>query len=467
MSNALALGAPPMFKTPPWPHQLEAFKFATPQLATMLAADMGTGKGKMAIDLAQNRRANPILIACPKSVVSVWPSEFDKHCMISTRVVALQDGSVKARAERLMQEIDVAHAKKQPLAVVVNYEAMIQEPLKAHLLKIFWELIILDESHRIKAPGGKVSWMCNRLRDQSLYRLCLTGTPMPHSPLDLYAQYRFLDPSIFGKSFIRFKAKYAVMGGYKQKQVMDYQHVDDLEAKMRSIMFRVKSEDVQDLPDTADMVRTCELSDKVFRMYRKLKEDFVVEVEQGVVTAGNALTRLLRLQQLTSGFIMTDQDPETGADPQMVQIDNGKALLLKEALEDLPPGEPVVVFCRFRQDLNVVQVVAQEIGSGSLELSGRVNELKRWQDGEHPILAVQIQSGGVGIDLTRARYAIYYSLGFSLGDYLQSRKRVHRPGQTRHVTYLHLLARGTVDETVMKALERRHDVVKAILEDCV
>ena len=124
----------------------------------------------------------------------------------------------------------------------------------------------------------------------------------------------------------------------------------------------------------------------------------------------------------------------------------------------------MVVFCRFHRDLDAVNRIADEAGRRSLELSGRMDELKRWQAGEVPVLAVQIDSGGLGIDLTRARYAIYYSLGFSLGSYEQSLARVHRPGQTRPVEYIHLLAEGTVDEKVMAALSNRADVVNSVLQ---
>ena len=138
--------------------------------------------------------------------------------------------------------------------------------------------------------------------------------------------------------------------------------------------------------------------------------------------------------------------------------------LLRDVLEDIAPEEPVVVFCRFHRDLETVNRVADETGRRSCELSGRIDELKAWQAGEAPVLAVQIDSGGVGVDLTRARYSIYYSLGFSLGSYEQSLARIHRPGQTRPVEHIHLLAEDTVDEKVMSALSRRADVVNAVLQ---
>ena len=86
-------------------------------------------------------------------------------------------------------------------------------------------------------------------------------------------------------------------------------------------------------------------------------------------------------------------------------------------------------------------------------------------DWDQGVLAVQIQAGGLGLDLTLARYAIYYSLGFSLGDYSQSMARLHRPGQTHPVEYIHIVASGTVDETVMDALARREAVIETILKE--
>ena len=101
----------------------------------------------------------------------------------------------------------------------------------------------------------------------------------------------------------------------------------------------------------------------------------------------------------------------------------------------------------------------------SLELSGRRDELKRWQEGEAQVLAVQIQAGGEGVDFTRARYSIFYSVGYQLGKYEQAKARVHRPGQTRPVQHIHLVARNTVDVKIMRALERRAEIVEAILAE--
>ena len=453
----------PLTKTTPWPHQLRAYYFAKDLSAVMLALDMGVGKTKITIDLIVNLCWQRILILCPKSVVQVWPAEILKHAARHVHALPLDEGSMIQRTRKMTAFLDLQATRGEPAAVILNYDAVWREPMAGHILKRDWDVVICDESHRIKAPGGKAAMYCSRIGDKAPRRICLTGTPMPHSPLDAYAQYRFLDKGIFGTSFVNCRARYAVMGGFNGKQVLSYQNQDELHEKFYSIAYRVKSEDVQSLPDAIDVVRPVILSKYARDLYITLKHDFVVGIGDGTVTASNALTRLLRLQQIGSGWARQDRDIETGADGALVQVDTAKQEVLGDLMEDLSDEEPIVVFCRFHHDLDAVHTVASALGRSSLELSGRRNELQDWQSGTAPILAVQIQSGGVGINLVRARYCVFYSLGFSLGEYLQARKRTHRPGQDRSVTYFHLIATKTVDEDVYKALEARQDVIESIL----
>jgi SNF2 family DNA or RNA helicase len=459
-----ALHPIPLTKTTPWPHQARAFHFAKDLQAVMLALDMGTGKSKVSVDLVVNMGWQRVLILCPKSVVQVWPAEFERHAASPVGVLALDEGSMIQRTRRMTQFLDLQAARQEPAVVVLNYDAAWRGPLSDILLKRSWDAVICDESHRIKAPGGKAALFCSRLGDLVPRRICLTGTPLPHSPLDAYAQYRFLDKGIFGTSFVNFRARYAIMGGFSNRQVLGFQLQDDFQEKFYAIAYRVKSEDVQQLPEAIDVVRPVVLSAYARSLYETLKKDFVVGVGEGSITAGNALTRLLRLQQIGSGWARKDRDVESGAEGELVQVDTAKQETLADLLEDLHENEPIIIFCRFHHDLDAAHTVGAALGRKSLELSGRKNELKEWQSGAAPILAVQIQSGGVGINLVRARYCVFYSLGFSLGEYLQARKRTHRPGQTQNVTYYHLIAKKTVDETVYKALEKRQDVVDTILK---
>ena len=247
------------------------------------------------------------------------------------------------------------------------------------------------------------------------------------------------------------------MGGFQNKQVTSYKNLDELEALMRRATFRV-GKDVLELPPETHVTYRTTLSPECQAIYRAVEEDFIAEVEGGRITVANTMVALLRLQQITGGWVKTD-------DERYRRVDWAKQRLLEDTLEDIGPHEPVVVFCRFHADLDAVHEACASLGYTSLELSGRRAELARWQTGEAQVLAVQISSGGVGVDLSRARYAVYYSLSFSLGEYDQALSRVHRPGQTRPVEHIHLVAKGTVDEKIMRALERRAEVIQAILAE--
>ncbi len=360
------------------------------------------------------------------------------------------------RTEKATVAVELAGLRKERLAIVINYESLWRDPFAQWALKQPWGLIICDESHRIKKPSGKASMFCARLRTKAANRLALTGTPMPHSPLDIYGQFRYLDNRILGNSYHAFKQHYSVLGGFQNKQVVAFRNMEQLEGLMRTITFRV-SKDVLDLPPETHVTYHCTLGPDAWRAYQSLERDFVAQVEAGLITAANAMVKLLRLQQITGGSVKTD-------DNRYAQVDRSKQNLLADTLEDIGQDEPVVVFCRFHADLDAVHQAAADMGCSSMELSGRRDELKRWQDGEAQVLAVQISAGGVGVDLTRARYSIYYSLSFSLGEYDQSLSRTHRPGQTRPVTHIHLVARGTVDEKIIRALEQRAEVIESILK---
>ena len=455
---------PAGLKTKPWRHQIEAFQFAMERLirgagAAMLALEMGTGKTLVSLMLLSGTGAKRTLIACPLRVVPVWQAQIDRHLDLPMVILALDDsaGSVAGKQKLAEEKLRLAEATGQPFVLIINYDSVWRDPFGPWAEKQAWDLVIADESHKLKKPGGKASLYFKRLRPPARHRLALTGTPMPHSPLDIYAQFRFLDIAPFGPSFNAFRQKFAVMGGFQNKQVTGFKNLDELEALMRTITFRV-SKDILDLPPETHVTYHCVLSPEAQRIYRDLEEDFIAEVKDGTVTAANAMVKLLRLQQVAGGWAKTD-------DGQLHRVDSAKQNLLKDTLEDIGSSEPVVVFCRFHADMDAVHEVCRELDYQSLELSGRQDDLKRWQEGEGQILAVQIGSGGVGVDLTRARYSLYYSLSFSLGEYDQALSRIHRPGQTRPVEHIHLVVRNTVDEKILRALEKRAEVIQAILAE--
>ena len=446
-------------KTVSWTHQRRGTQLILHQDATYLAYDMGTGKSKCVVDATCFLGCKLILIIAPASVVSVWPGEFERHGVKSCMVVPLDAGGVPRRVEKAQTAIRLAAARDLSCVIVVNYEAIWRPVMAKFIEGTAWDMMVCDEAQRIKAPGGKTSRFLAAVRGTAARRVALSGTPMPHSPLDIYAQLRWLDPGIFGNSFTAFRARYARMGGYGNHQVIGYQHLDELHEKFYSIADRVKKADVLDLPPFTHVERHIALATDTMRAYKQLEREFVADVEGGVVTASNALARLLRLQQMASGYAVTE-------DGQQVQMGEEKARELENLLaDDLSIDEPVVVFCRFVHDLEATQRAAAAAGRKCYELSGRRKELAAWQSATGgDVIAVQIQAGGLGVNLVRAAYCVFFSLTFSLGDFDQALARCHRSGQERNVTYIHLIASGTVDAKIYKALEQRAEVVESVLK---
>jgi SNF2 family DNA or RNA helicase len=533
-----------------WPHQIEAAHRIN-EFAFYFHGGMGVGKSKSVIDSVVNHEMKRVLVLCPSSVVLNWPDEFEMFAGRPVKVVALpKKQTITKRTERARQQMERCAVTGEPCVIVTNYEAAWREPFASWAKSVKWNLIALDEIHKLKSGDGKISTFCGELRACTERACGLSGTPMPHGPLDVFGQYRALDPSIFGTSVTRFKIAYqtdfdmrfdararanpeklkaaldnletfratwflergadkspfafdlsltiqlmaikwgdqeivdamiehrrevrhgrplgrghyiAVMAAAKKMKgipVNQYRNLEDLREKMDRIRYEV-SRDVLDLPDAIHTKRFVELSSKELKLHNEIFEHLVSEIAEGQVTAGNALVRLLKLQQAICGYAKTD-------DKELVQVGSSRQEALVEVLEDLgvPGGEPAVVFCRFHPDLDAVHAAAEKLGQSALELSGRRSEWQQWQKNPEspPVLAVQIQAGGLGVNLTRARYNVFYSLGYSLGDYEQALARVHRPGQVRKVTHVHLISKGTVDEHVYKALQDKADVVEFILK---
>lgn len=444
----------PGLKTKPWRHQVKAFQFAKQLDACTFAMGMGVGKSLTTVAVLVNR-GRYTLILCPKSVVPVWPLEFKIHSAVDMDVLALEDGSVAKKTKQAEQFLRSCMAMNRKAVVVVNYDSAWREPFASFALKAGFDSLVMDEMHVIKSPSGRRSKFCYALSKVIRYRIGLTGTPMPHSPLDVFGQYRAIDASVFGTSWTRFRARYARMGGFGNHQVIGYQNLEELYKLFESVTFQA-GRDVIDLPDETRQVIPVSIGKKAHAILKALEDDLFAAWDAGELTATNALVKLLRQAQVTNGYARMD-------DGTIQRVGHEKADALGEILDGLPVKEPVVVFGRFKEDLDTIKAVAESQGRTYAELSGRRNDLKEWQAGNFDVLGVQLQAGGVGVSFVRARVCIYYALDYSLGNFEQSLCRIHRPGQKHNVLFIFLVAKNTVDEKVVQALQERKDVVKHVL----
>lgn len=448
-----------------WQNQEEAFQFAMQHPSVMLDMDMGTGKTRVAIDVAFARKdVHHILVVCPKAVVPVWRVNLEKFAPPGTfSILERGKGTVKSLADSVYEFFQSGPDKR---FFVVNYDVLWRDPLGETVYKrTELDMVILDESHRTKSAGSKISKYLAMLGKKVKYKMCLSGTPMANSPLDVYGQYRFLDPTIFGTNHTKFLSQYAVMSCTVPPFVVGYKNMMDLNHKFRTIAYTCKMSHIQDrlkLPEKLppNEIRLS-LSAKDYATCKTLSKEFVAECTSGqYVVLNNVLGKALRLQQITSGFCMAQTEPSEA--PTEVELNTVKADALKELLQDLDRGEKVVVFCQFKHDIVAVHSVCHDLGIASFELSGRANTLGAWQEFDGGVIAVQIQAGAEGVDMTCARMCVYYSLPQSLALYEQSMARLYRPGQRHNVLFSYLLCRKTIDEMIYNALSNKRDLIADI-----
>lgn len=446
-----------------WQNQQEAFEYAMKHTNCMLDMDMGTGKTRVAIDVAFAReKCYRVLVVCPKAVIGVWRENLEKFAPNSEwQCWDKQKGSVKSKAEDLKKWLKTPASRQ---FIVINYDSVWRKEMGDLILKSGIQMIILDESHRAKAAGSKVSKFLAVLGKRVKYKMCLSGTPMANSPLDVYGQYRFLDSTIFGTNHYLFLQEYAILGGPDRRFIVGFKNQKKLSAKFDSIAYHCKMADIKDkikLPDTLPEVkRMVDLPARDMKTMKELNKDFVAECGSGHVIVSNVLVKLIRLQQITSGFCQTQES--VLSNPEIQELNTAKADELFEVLSDLSPLASVVVFCIFRHDLQVIKEVARKAKREAFEVSGSENTLEEWKKSEGGVIAVQVQAGSEGIDMTKANHAIYYSIPHSLAQYNQSKARLYRPGQTRPVSFIHLVARKTIDESLYKSLMKKEDIIESI-----
>lgn len=436
--------------------------------------EMGCGKTLTAIAVIgagyQMGYIRRVLVVAPTSVVPVWPKEFESYAAFPFTARTL----LGTKLQRLRELENLVRYPPQYLKVaVINYESTWREDIFKALLGYDADLIICDESQRIKTHNAAQSKALHLLGDHARYKMILSGTPVQNEAVDIFSQYRFLNPSVFGNNYYSFRARYCVMGGFNGKQIVQYKNLNELIRKEHSIAFRVTKDEALDLPEQTFENRIVPLGVKERSLYDRLRRDSFAELEDGgTITAATVLTKLLRLQQFTGGFLTEDDSTR----PQLVS--RGKLDALEDILRDyvLDGRKKLVVFARFLPEIRAIEelcgAVLGKAGKKFVSIYGEIKKEDRGEivnqfqtDPETMVFVGQIDTAGTGITLTAADTCVYYSLSFNYAAYSQSLSRIHRIGQTNRCTYIHLLADRTVDETILKALAKKEDLAKTVVDN--
>lgn len=456
-------------KANPYQHQKIAFNFALQKLeeqgCAALLMDMGLGKSLTSIaitgQLFNDKKIERVLVICPTSIIGVWLEEFKKFADFNYCIEAIIGTTMSKRKDKLKL---LCHKIGLKVAII-NYEATWRMEKELNTYKP--DIIICDESQKIKNPSASQSKTIHRLGVKAKYKIILTGTPVQNSPMDVFSQWKFLDPNIFGLSFYAFRNHYAVMGGYYNHQILRYKNMDELTSKAHSVAYRITKEEALDLPEQIFLNRYCELEPTARRIYDTVVKESYAELMDGEITATNVLTKLMRLSQIAGGHVKDDEG-------RMQVISKSKLNELKDIMEDviIDNKKKLVIFARFIPEIESIKSLAREMDirysyiTGEIKTEERSEMCSKFQnDNNIKLFIAQIQTAGLGITLTAADTAVFYSLDFNYANYSQAIARTHRIGQKNTCTYINLIATETVDEKILKALESKQDIAKNIVDN--
>lgn len=438
-----------------------------------LLFEMGCGKTLTAIAIAgagyQMGKVERLLIVAPTSVVAVWPKELQEYAKFKYTCKTL----LGEKKQRIKQIDDLLKFPFKALKVaVINYESTWRPEILEKLKEFDADMMIADESQRIKTYDAAQSKAMYELGDQARYKLILSGTPVQTAAIDIWSQYRFLDKTVFGDNFFKFRGRYAIMGGYGNKKIVGYKDLEGLIKKEHSIAFRVTKDEALNLPEQTFETRKIQFNQKEKNLYERIKKDSYAELDGGGhITATTVLTRLLRLQQLAGGFLVQDDAQK----PQLVS--RAKLDALGDIIEDyvIGSGKKLVIFARFIAEVKAIMELASKVLPkelkqvaiyGDIKKKDRGDIVKQFQEDPKTVLFIgQIDTAGTGITLTAADTCVYYSKNFNYATYSQSLSRIHRIGQRNCCTYIDLEIEGTIDELISKALSRKEDMAKTVVDN--
>lgn len=442
--------------------------------------DPGTGKTKAGYDflstLYLHRNVRRVLVLCPINALQVWDDQADTHIHPDiTFQISVPSGRIAEKAEFIRRW----RPDQEVLSVLIlNYAAVIKRDKRWDIMKALGEydpqVVILDESHHIKNATAKQSKAAHYITGRAQYVLLLTGTPIGKNYLDLYSQLKAVDPRIWEAawtktgimSWTNFRNNYAIWGGKSGYEIRGYINMEDLERRYKPHIRSARKEDIHDMPKVTDTVIPVELNASARRVYDIFAKEGVVVHKRHYIEAPIPLTKLLRLQQMTGGWVHDDQG-------ESVEVQTDKLAILTDLLEDLASaGKSVVIFARFIAEMDAIYEAASryyipERISGGVSSKARREAVRRFASGKS-LRAMVIQVGAAealdGLQ-TSCSYGIFYSTDYSLIHWNQARGRLDRVGQKEPVTFYHLQATRTVDSLILQALKDKKDIERMVMDN--
>lgn len=410
-----------------------------------LFMEQGTGKTLPALcrilDLLRSGSIEEALVVAPKSALGAWERDVELFDDLDRDILR---GGI----------------------TLINYDKVWRGGDKSPYWKKYGA-IVLDEAHNIKNRSSQRAKFLLKLACMSDYRYLLTGTPIGNGQLEnIYSLYTFLDPylergrvcsRIFGGSYQKFQDRYCILNMYHKPS--SYIHVKELQEIINEHSYRVKKIECQDLPEKLpDEVIKVDLLEK--KLYKKLAtESAILEYE---ILAENPLSRLVKLRQLSSGYLTYKE----GREDKLLELKTEKISVLQEILEGYPDDKKVVIFAEFKRSIAKISELLCKMKIRFVVLDGDQKDKTIWRkfqaDKKIRVIVCQYKTANAGIDLFASDTIIYYEPTLSSNVLEQSRDRIHRTGQKEKCSYIHLLTKGTVEVDIYRALAGYSDFSEAL-----
>jgi SNF2 family DNA or RNA helicase len=462
-----------IYKTEPYEHQRQALIKGAKLKNFAYFMEMGTGKTKVAIDnaayLFQLKLIHFVVVVAPNSVYQNWVKEIETHCPIKdyNMYVHKVDKKFNYQPDKLNFYLINVEAFSHPSGT----KALM--PILLNLGR--YSMMILDESTTIKNREAKRTKAICKLGTMVEYKRILTGSPITKSPLDLYTQCAFLSPSLLGfKSFLSFRNRYCMMepipvGNDRVILIPKYFiNLSELEDKLKSFSYRVRKEDCLDLPEKIYQQRYVEFTIEQAKVYKQMREQAFAIIQDKEVSFANKLTEILKLHQVCNGFLKTNEG-------EIVVLKDCPKL--KELLKVIEEGDgKFIIWANYIYNIeSIVSLLSKTYGEksivsiyGAVSVDDRTKAVTKFQtDPEVRFFVGNPTTGGYGLTLTEASNVIYFSNSYNLEVRQQSEDRAHRIGQKKHVTYVDILMRNSIDILIVSALQRKIKISAETLGEVV
>ena len=480
---------PSRSKSTPLQHQITGVNFLANREYGALFDEQGTGKSAQIIWTAcvlyEAGLIDTVVVVTPASVRYTWGDpefgEIKTHGWVPGLI-----SEFSSRTSYLLSPQQVKD-RGRLYWIITNYEFLRQDARLKQLTKELTDrkvMMVSDEGSFIKSPRANQSKALHKLRGWAKRRYLLNGTPIGNSPLDLWSQMHFLSPNIIRfASYFLFSRYFAVFGGFQGKQIISYQNLEVLLDRVKPHVLRRRKEDCLDLPPKLYAVREVAMETDTWQVYKQMRDQMIAWLSDGtVVQAQQAIVKILRLAQITGGFVsglnaptydlLTDEAPPP---PQTKELSREKldcgAQVIREGLE-ADDAYRFVGWFRFRaeqeraarelrKDIEIVRIYG---GQPKAERDAAIRRFTQEDEGKPMGFLGQQQAGGFGLNLQKhCKNVIYFSNDYSLITRLQSEDRVHRAGTRWPVLYTDLLATGpsgqkTIDHVIHRALRKKQNM---------